>query len=95
MYIFVHFYIWFFVHSYFNINSQLRAFTQNKGDVYKKIIDISTKAKREEKIQELEKRIRKKANKKLFGTTGVKIPVSKATEELYNELKNIWYQKAI
>ena len=33
--------------------SQLRAFTQNKGDVYKKIIDISTKAKREEKIQEL------------------------------------------
>ena len=75
--------------------SQLRAFTQNKGDVYKKIIDISTKAKREEKIQELEKRIRKKANKKLFGTTGVKIPVSKARDELYYELKNIWYQKAI
>ena len=75
--------------------SQLRAFTQNKGDIYQKIIDISTKAKREEKIEKLEKRIRKKANKKLFETTGVKIPVSKATEELYNELKNIWYQKAI
>ena len=75
--------------------SQLRAFSQNKGDIYQKIIDISTKAKREEKIEKLERRIRKKANKKLFGTTGVKIPVSKATEELYNELKNIWYQKAI
>ena len=75
--------------------SQLRAFTQNKWDIYQKIIDISTKAKREEKIEKLEKRIRKKANKKLFETTGVKIPVSKATEELYNELKNIWYQKAI
>lgn len=75
--------------------SQLRAFTQNKGDVYKKIIDISTKEKREEKIQELEKRIRKKANKKLFGTTGVKIPISKARDELYDELKNIWYGKAI
>ena len=75
--------------------SQLRAFTQNRGDIYQKIIDISTKAKREEKIEKLEKRIRKKANKKLFETTGVKIPVSKATEELYNELKNIWYQKAI
>lgn len=75
--------------------SQLRAFTQNKGDVYKKIIDISTKEKREEKIQELEKRIRKKANRKLFGTTGVKIPISKARDELYDELKNIWYGKAI
>jgi hypothetical protein len=44
--------------------SQLRAFTQNGGDVYQKIIDISTEEKREKKIQELEKRIRKKANKK-------------------------------
>ena len=34
-------------------------------------------------------------DKKLFGTTGVKIPVSKARDELYEELKNIWYQKAI
>ena len=59
------------------------------------LIDISTKAKREEKIEKLERRIRKKANKKLFGTTGVKIPVSKARDELYYELKNIWYQKAI
>ena len=31
--------------------SQLRAFTQNKGDIYKKIIDISTKAKREKKYK--------------------------------------------
>ena len=54
--------------------SQLRAFTQNGGDIYKKIIDISAKEKREKKIEELEKRIRKKANKKLFGTIGAKIP---------------------
>ena len=40
--------------------SQLRAFTQNGGDIYQKIIDISTEEKREKKIQELEKRIRKK-----------------------------------
>ena len=75
--------------------SQLRAFTQNGGDVYQKIIDISTEEKREKKIQELEKRIRKKANKKLFGTTGVKIPISKARDELYYELKNIWYGNAV
>ena len=75
--------------------SQLRAFTQNGGDIYKKIIDISTAEKREKKIQELEKRIRKKANKKLFGTTGVKIPISKARDELYYELKNIWYGNAV
>lgn len=75
--------------------SQLRAFTQNGGDVYQKIIDISTAEKREKKIQELEKRIRKKANKKLFGTTGVKIPISRARDELYYELKNIWYGNAV
>ena len=75
--------------------SQLRAFTQNGGDVYIKIIDMSTKEKREKKIQELEKRIRKKANKKLFGTTGIKIPISKARDELYYELKNIWYGNAV
>ena len=75
--------------------SQLRAFTQNGGDVYAKIIDISTAEKREKKIQELEKRIRKKANKKLFGTTGIKIPISKARDELYYELKNIWYGNAV
>ena len=75
--------------------SQLRAFMQNGGDVYKKIIDISTAEKREKKIQELEKRIRKKANKKLFGTMGVKIPISKARDELYYELKNIWYGNVV
>lgn len=75
--------------------SQLRAFTQNGGDVYKKIIDISTAEKREKKIEELERRIRKKANKKIFGTTGVKIPITKARDELYNELKKIWYNKAV
>ena len=71
--------------------SQLRAFTQNGGNVYQKIIDISTEEKREKKIQELEKRIRKKANKKIFGSMGVKIPISKARDELYLELKKIWY----
>lgn len=75
--------------------SQLRAFTQNGGDVYTKIIDISTAEKREKRIEELEKRIRKKANKKIFGTIGVKIPISKARDELYCELKNIWYGKAV
>lgn len=75
--------------------SQLRAFTQNGGDVYQKIIDISTAEKREKKIQELEKRIRRKANKRIFGTTGVKIPISKARDELYYELKNIWYGNAV
>ena len=75
--------------------SQLRAFTQNGGDIYKKIIDISTAEKREKKIEELEKRITKKANKKLFGTTGAKIPIAMARDELYYELKNIWYGKAV
>lgn len=75
--------------------SQLRAFTQNGGDIYQKIIDISTAEKREKKIKELEKRIRKKANKKLFGTTGVKIPIAMARDELYYELKNIWYGNAV
>lgn len=75
--------------------SQLRAFTQNGGNIYQKIIDISTAEKREKKIEELEKRIRKKANKKIFGTTGVKIPIAQARDELYYELKNIWYGKAV
>lgn len=75
--------------------SQLRAFTQNNGNIYQKIIDISTKEKREKKIEELEKRIRKKANKKLFGTTGAKIPISKARDELYYDLKTLWYGNAV
>ena len=68
--------------------SQLRAFTQNGGD-------ISSAKKREKKIEELEKRIRKKASKKIFGTIGVKIPIERARDELYYELKNIWYGKAV
>lgn len=75
--------------------SQLRAFTQNGGNIYQKIIDISTAERREKKIEELEKRIRKKANRKLFGTTGVKIPIAQARNELYYELKNIWYGKVV
>lgn len=51
--------------------------------------------KREKKIQELEKIIRKKSNKRLFGTTGIKILISRARDELYYELKNIWYGKAV
>ena len=76
--------------------SQLRAFTQNGGNIYQKIIDISTQEKRNKKIEALEKRIKKKANKKLFGTTGVSIPtLAGARDELYYELKNIWYGKAV
>lgn len=76
--------------------SQLRAFTQNDGNIYQKIIDISTTQKREKKIEELEKRIRKKAQKKIFGTVGVPIPtLAVARDELYYELKNIWNKKAI
>lgn len=75
--------------------SQLRAFAQNGGNIYQKIVDISTEEKREKKIEELEKRIRKKAKKKLFGTVGAKIPIEMARDELYYELKNIWYGKAV
>ena len=75
--------------------SQLRAFTQNGGNVYQKIIDISTQEKREKKIEELEKRIRKKANKNIFGTEGAKIPISKARDELYYQLKDIWYGNVV
>ena len=76
--------------------SQLRAFTQNGGKVYEKLIDISTKEKRDKKIEALEKRIKEKANKKLFGTMGDKIPtLTGARDELYDELKNIWYQKVV
>ena len=66
-----------------------------KSFKYQKIIDISTAEKKEKKIKELEKRIRKKANKKLFGTTGAKIPISRARDELYYELKSIWYGKTV
>ena len=76
--------------------SQLRAFTQNGGNIYQKIIDISTQEKRNKKIEALEKRIKNKAQKKLFGTTGVSIPtLAGARDELYYELKNIWYGKAV
>ena len=40
--------------------------------------------------------IKKKANKKLFGATGISIPtLAGARDELYYELKNIWYGKAV
>lgn len=76
--------------------SQLRAFTQNNGNIYQRIIDISTHEKRNKKIEALEKRIKRKANKKLFGTIGVAIPtLAGARDKLYYELKNIWYGKAV
>ena len=76
--------------------SQLRAFTQNGGNIYQKIIDLSTQEKRNKKIEALEKRIKKKAEKKLFGTVGVSIPtLAGARDELYNELKNILYGNAV
>ena len=72
--------------------SQLRAFTQNGGDIYAKIIVISTEEKREKKIEELEKRIKRKAKKTIFGTVGAKLPtLTEARGELYYELKKIWY----
>lgn len=50
----------------------------------------------DKKIEALEKKIKKKANKKLFGTMGVKIPtLTGARDELYDELKNIWYKKVV
>ena len=39
--------------------SQFRAFTQNGGNIYKKIIDISTKEKRNKKVEKLEKNKKK------------------------------------
>jgi len=76
--------------------SQLRAFTQNGGNIYQKIIDISTEEKRAKKIEELERRIKKKAQKKIFGTRGIEMPtLAGARDELYYELKNIWYGKAV
>ena len=76
--------------------SQLRAFTQNDGNIHQRIIDISTQEKRNKKIEALEKRIKRKANKKLFGTIGVAIPtLARARDELYYELKNIGYGKAV
>ena len=76
--------------------SQLRAFTQNGGNVYQKIIDISTAEKREKKIQSLEKRIKRKANKAIFGRNGATIPtLATARDELYYELKDIWYKKVV
>ena len=76
--------------------SQLRAFTQNNGNIYQKIIDISTQEKKNKKIEELEKRIKKKAQKKIFGTKCVSMPtLASARDELYYELKDIWYGKAV
>ena len=76
--------------------SQLRAYVQNNGNIYKKIVDISTEEKREKKIEELEKRIKRKASKKLFGNPGVKLPtLAVARDELYYELKELWYGKAV
>ena len=57
---------------------------------------LKHQGKRNKKIEALEKRIKKKANKKLFGTIGVSIPtLAGARDELYYELKNIWYGKAV
>ena len=64
-----------------------------KGKSYASIAErLETKVK---SIDTAIQRIRKKANKKLFGTVGAKIPISKARDELYYELKNIWYGKAV
>ena len=76
--------------------SQLRAYTQNGGDIYAKIIDISTAEKREKKIEQLEKRIKSKVKKTMFRKGGEKIPtLNDARGELYYELKKMWYGIAI
>ncbi len=76
--------------------SQLRAFTLNGGNIYKKIIDISTKEKKDRKLDELEKRIKRKAKKILVSYDGVKIPkIEECREELRQELEKIWYGRVI
>ena len=76
--------------------SQLRAYVQNGGNIYQKIVDISTEEKREKKIEELEKRIKRKATKKLFGKPGIRLPtLTVARDELYYELKELWYGIAV
>ena len=57
---------------------------------------LKHQGKRNKKIEALEKRIKRKQIKKLFGTIGVSIPtLAGARDELYYELKNIWYGKAV
>ena len=64
--------------------------------VFSKIKVFGSSDQQNKKIEALEKRIKKKANKRLFGTTGVSIPtLASARDELYYELKNIWYGKAV
>ena len=75
---------------------EARAANKKHSDEFMVMIPQESALKKESyEIQELEKRIRKRANKKIFETTGVRIPISKARDELYCELKNIWYGKAV
>ena len=57
---------------------------------YTKIVKFNVDLIKKFKVKLIEK-----YNKKLFGTVGAKIPIGKARNELYYELKNIWYGKAI
>ena len=70
--------------------SKVRAFLENDGDVYGKIIDISTKEKRDKRIAQLENRVRRNMRRTMFGTVGTKIPELQASrDELYCEIKEL------
>lgn len=70
--------------------SKIRAFKENKGNIYEKLIDISTEEKRNKRIEQLEKRVNKRLGKAMFETRGISIAKLKgARDELYYEIKNI------
>ena len=81
---------------------------KEKNKIQKRVCAKNRREKEKQERQEYEKLMllinndnvilstKKKANKKLFGTTGVSIPtLAGARDELYYELKNIWYGKAV
>lgn len=70
--------------------SKIRAFKENKGNIYEALIEISREEKRNKRIEQLEKRVNKKIGKRMFGTRGVSIAeLEGARDELYYEIKNI------
>ena len=85
-----------------------KAKNKEKNKIQKRVCAKNRREKEKQERQEYEKLMllinndnvilstKKKANKKLFGTTGVSIPtLAGARDELYYELKNIWYGKAV
>ena len=85
-----------------------KAKNKEKNKIQKRVFAKNRREKEKQERQEYEKLMllinndnvilstKKKENKKLFGTTGVSIPtLAGARDELYYELKNIWYGKAV